>query len=246
MRTRTRAAESPSPLPLHRLAWTAAAAAALSLAAALPAGAQQGRGEVDALIARAAATYKAAKTATATFEQTLTNPITGSATVSRGIIQRQQPDRFNFQFTDPAGDRMVADGQFVWVYTPSSAPRQVMKLPMAAVGAGAIDPGAQFFESPRERFTIVDGGTGALDGQPVRRLTLTPTRPIETFTRATVWLDPKDGTLRQFETLDGMGVTRRVRLTDVRVNVPVAASAFRFTPPAGVRVVDQKALTGGR
>jgi outer membrane lipoprotein carrier protein len=198
---------------------------------------------VDALIRRAAATYKAARSASARFEQTLTNPVTGSAVTSRGVLHRQDT-RFNFQFTEPSGDRLVADGQWLWVYTPSTSPRQVIKLPQSAAGAGALDPGAQFFDAPRGRFDIADAGTATVSGQSTRVLTLTPTRGGAAFTKATVWLDPRDGTLRQFETLDGMGVKRRVRLYDLKVNVPVSAASFRFTPPAGVRVLDQAALTG--
>jgi outer membrane lipoprotein-sorting protein len=35
------------------------------------------------------------------------------------------------------------------------------------------------------------------------------------------------------------GLQRKVRLTSFRTNVPVDASAFTFTPPAGVRIVDR-------
>ena len=227
---------------LHRTTAALGAAATLALAAA-PAAAQQP--SVDALIERAAATYKTARTATASFQQTLTNPMTGTKSVSRGVLQRQG-DKFNFQFTDPRGDRLVADGEWLWVYTPSTTPRQVIKLPQAAAGAGMADPGLQFFESPRTRFTIGDAGSATVDGKATRALTLTPKAPGAAFTKATVWLDPRDGTLRQFETTDGMGVTRRVVLTDVRTNVTVNAASFRFTPPAGVRVIDQKAMIGGR
>ena len=227
---------------LHRTTAALGAAAALALGAA-PAAAQQPG--VDALIQRAAATYKAARTATASFQQTLTNPMTGTKSVSRGVLQRQG-DKFNFQFTDPKGDRLVADGEWLWVYTPSTTPRQVIKLPQAAAGAGMADPGMQFFDSPKTRFTITDAGTARIDGRATRALTLTPKGTNAAFTKATVWLDPKDGTLRQFETTDGMGVVRRVVLTNVRTNVAVSADSFRFTPPAGVRVIDQKAMMGGR
>ena len=195
---------------------------------------------------RPTSTTLPARTATARFEQTLTNPMTGSATVSKGVLHRRSPDRFNFQFTDPAGDRLVADGEWLWVYTPSTTPRQVIKLPQTAAGAGMADPGLQFFESPKTRFTIGAAGTATIDGRPTRALTLTPRTGNAAFAKATVWLDPKDGTLRQFETVDGMGVTRRVVLTDLRTNVAVSADSFRFTPPAGVRVIDQKAMIGGR
>ncbi len=203
-------------------------------------------GSVDALIGRAAATYKAARTATANFQQTLTNPMTGSASVSRGVLHRQAPDRFAFSFTDPSGDRIIADGKFLWVYTPSSTPGQVLKLPAEAANGGMLDPGAQFFEAPRTRFNITDGGTATVGGSPARVLTLTPKGANAPFTKATVWLDPVDGTLRQFETLDGMGVKRLVLLTDIRVNVTLPSGAFTFTPPKGVRVVDGQGLMGSR
>ena len=228
----------------RRLAGTLSAAALVAVGGAAPAAAHA-QPSVDALIARAAATYKGARTATASFQQTLTNPMTGTRSVSRGVLQRQG-GKFNFQFTDPRGDRLVADGEHLWVYTPSTTPRQVIKLPQAAAGAGMADPGLQFFDSPKTRFTITDAGTATVDGTSTRALTLMPKGRNDAFVKATVWLDPRDGTLRQFETTDGMGVTRRVVLTNVRTNVPVSAASFEFTPPAGVRVVDQKALMGGR
>lgn len=224
----------------------AAGVAILSAVLAVPA-VGQARADVDQLIARAAATYKAARTATANFEQTLTNPMTGSESVSRGVLRRQAPDRYAFVFTSPEGDRLVADGSFLWIYTPSTAPGQVIKVPARDAGAGMLDPGAQFFESPRTRFEIADGGRVTLSGSPTHLLTLTPKANSQApFTRARVWLDPTDGTLRQFETLDGMGVKRVVRLTNLKVNVTVPSNAFVFTPPEGVRVVDGSALMGQR
>ena len=57
------------------------------------------------------------------------------------------------------------------------------------------------------------------------------------FMAASVWIDDEDATIRQFEVTDASGVQRTVRLKSLRTNVPVDASAFVFTPPAGVRVV---------
>ena len=199
---------------------------------------------MNALIARAAATYKAARTATASFQQVLTNPITGSSLESHGTLRRQAPDKFDFTFSDPGGDRIVADGKYLWVYTPSSTPGQVLRLSAATAAGGMIDPGAQFFADPQARFTIADAGRATLDGRSARVITLTPKSAAAPFSRATVWLDPGDGTLRQFETLDGMGVKRHVTLSNLRVNVAVPAESFVFTPPAGVRVVTEKELTG--
>jgi outer membrane lipoprotein-sorting protein len=61
------------------------------------------------------------------------------------------------------------------------------------------------------------------------------------FAKATIWIDPADGTLRQFEVVDANGLSRRVRLTNIRMNAATEASAFVFTPPAGVKVFEQPA-----
>jgi outer membrane lipoprotein-sorting protein len=61
-----------------------------------------------------------------------------------------------------------------------------------------------------------------------------------------VWIDDRDGTVRQFELTESTGLVRRVRLSDVRFNAAIPAAEFAFTPPAGVRVIDQASLSGGR
>ena len=57
--------------------------------------------------------------------------------------------------------------------------------------------------------------------------------------RAKVWIDDKDGLVRQFEATDRNGITRKVKLSNVKLNAGVAESAFKFNVPKGARVVDQ-------
>ena len=73
----------------------------------------------DQTLDRAVAAWAKVKTARATFEQTVTNSLTGSSANARGEYQQQRPNRVSIRFTDPAGDRIVADGASVWVYLPS-------------------------------------------------------------------------------------------------------------------------------
>ena len=215
-------------------------AAVLSLALArhtLPAqAANQG---VNQTIDRAVAAWSAAKTVRATFEQTLTNPLTGSAVTARGEFQQQGRNRIDIRFTDPAGDRIVADGRALWVYIPSTTPGQVIKSSLAQ-GANSVDLTGQFLTSPKSKYQITAAGTTSVGGRPARGLLLVPKREgSQPFTRATVWVDDRDALIRQFEVTDLNGVTRRVRLTSIRVNAPVDAGAFTFRPPPGVRVIQQ-------
>jgi outer membrane lipoprotein carrier protein len=217
-------------------------AAALSVAAHATAASLPAQG-VDVTIDRAVAAYAKMKTARATFEQTLTNPLTGSTVVARGEYQQQAPNRLSVRFTDPAGDRIVSDGKVLWAYLPSSNPGQAMKMPLGEEGAGSVDLAGQFLTEPRSKYTITAAGTATVSGRATHALNLVPKQPTQ-FTKATVWVDDKDGSVRQFEVTDANGLTRRVRILSLSVNVPVDRDAFTFTPPKGVKVFDQAAMMG--
>lgn len=200
----------------------------------------------DAIIDKAVTAYNRTKTSSGSFEQAITNPLTGSTVRARGTFEQQrQPARFSFRFTEPKGDMIIGDGRWLWVYLPSSTPGQVIKVPMTDGGANSLDLASRFFDSPRTRYTISDAGPATVAGEATRALVLEPKSGGEPFTRATVWIDTSDGTLRQFETLEPSGIKRLVTITTVKPNAPVNAPAFTFKPPKGVRIVDQKAL-GGR
>ena len=216
-------------------------AAALSAVALVPLPAQS----VDATVNRAVAAYAKLKTARATFEQTITNPLTGTTVVAKGEYLQQVPGRLSVRFTDPKGDRIVADGKALWAYLPSSNPGQVMKLPLTEEGAGSVDLTAQFLTDPKTKYTISDAGAATVGGRPARALSLVPKRPMQ-FTKATVWVDDADGSVRQFEVTELNGLLRKVRLTSLAINVPVDPAAFTFTPPKGVKVFDQAAMMGQR
>jgi outer membrane lipoprotein carrier protein len=212
----------------------AAAVAAVGIATGAPAlGAQS----AEAVMRRAVAAYERVRTVDATFEQSLRNPLTGTTAEASGVLQQRRPNQLAIRFTKPSGDVVVSDGQAVWVYLPSSAPRQVLKLPIGTNAAGALDLAAQFLERPEERYTMRLEGKESLDGRATDVLTLVPRTPMQ-FTSARVWIDA-DGVIRQLRVVEGSGVERTVRFTKIRLNVPVPASAFGFTPPAGVKVFDQ-------
>ena len=199
----------------------------------------------DKAIDAAVAAYARVRTSRATFEQTLTNPLTGLTLKSSGTFEQERPDKFAFRFTDPKGDVIVADGRYVWLYLPSSAPGQVIRTPLSDGPAGAFDLIGEFFSNPRSRYTIGDGGAASVDGHATRIVTLAPKNRGAAFVRAKVWIDAENGTLRQFEADEENGSKRLVRITSFTPNVTVAKGAFVFTPPRGVRIVDGESLTKG-
>lgn len=227
---------------MRRLALIATAIPLLALA---PVSVRAQTQSVDAVVDRAVGAYAKVKTVRARFEQRLTNPLTGSTIVQQGTLQQRLPNELAVTFTDPKGDRIVADGKALWVYTPSSAPGQVIKLPVGAGSAGGLDLAAQFFDAPRSRYTMTDAGRATVNGRATRAVNLAPKKPMQ-FTKAIVWVDTADGTLRQFEVTEPSGLVRRITLSDVRINAAVDKGAFTFTVPKGVKVYGQEAFGGGR
>jgi outer membrane lipoprotein carrier protein len=208
----------------------------LLVLSAAPLGAQS----VDATIDRAVAAWDKIKTVRGTFEQTVTNSLTGSSAVARGKYVQQRPNRLAIRFTQPASDAIVSDGKYVWVYLPSSAPGRVVKRPATEGGSTPIDLTGQFLDEPRAKYDIVAAGTRTVDGHAAHGLTLTPKKGAKApFTKATVWVDDGDALIREFEETEPTGVTRHVRLTSIETNVAVDRQNFEFSIPSGAKVVDQ-------
>lgn len=205
----------------------------LSLASAHP------RAQGD-LLDRAVAAWAKVRTARATFEQTITNPLTDRTLTSSGEFQQQRPGKLSVTFSDPANDRVVADGKHLWLYLPSTTPGQVIRTSLREGGSGTVDLSAQFLTAPRSRYTVTPAGTATVSGRATHAYTLVPkSQGTAQFKTATVWIDDADATIRQFEVTEPSGLERRVRMTSFRTNVPVDASAFSFSVPSGVRVVDR-------
>ena len=144
------------------------------------------------------------------------------------------------RFSQPADDRIVADGSRLWLYLPSTTPGQVIRTSLKNGGSGTVDLTAQFLTAPRSRYTVSQAGTAEVSSRATHAYTLVPKRKEgSSFQTATVWIDDADATIRQFEVTEPSGVVRRVRLTSFRPNAPVDASAFTFAVPEGVRVIDR-------
>ena len=212
----------------------ACAAVLAALSAAAPLAAQS----ADSTLDRAVAAYATVKTARIVFDQTIDNPLTGTSVASSGELQQRRPSRFEVKFMEPAGDRIVSDGKWVWVYLPSTNPGQVIRAKLGDATAGAPDFAAQFLEAPRKSYVVTGGAAATIDGSATHSVVLKPKSTSSPFARVTLWVNDSDALLRRVETVDESGVTRRITVTRFSRNAPVDASAFVFHVPAGVRVFD--------
>jgi outer membrane lipoprotein carrier protein len=195
---------------------------------------------VESTIDRAVAAWAKVKTVRGTFDQTVTNPLTGTSATSHGEYAQERPNRLAIRFLAPMTDAIVADGKAVWIYLPSSAPGQVVKRAAADRGAVPIDLTGQFLDAPRAKYDISAAGTRTIDGHPSHGLTLVPKPGSDApFTTATVWVGDDDYLIRDFQETETSGVVRHVHLTAVEPNAAIDRGTFTFVVPAGVKILDQ-------
>lgn len=196
-----------------------------------------GAQSADAAYDRVARAWAATRSLEATFEQQLTNPLLGRTATSRGVFQQQRPGKVAITFSEPVGDRIVGDGRSLWVYLPSSAPGQVLKLPANADGAIVADLLGQLLESPRQAFTISGGESATIGGRAARRVRLVPRAAGSVpFQSATLWLDEKEPRPLRAQVIDGQGIDRIITLTTWRPDATFSKDTFVFRTPKGVKV----------
>jgi outer membrane lipoprotein carrier protein len=193
-----------------------------------------------AVLDHASAVYETITTLSADFVQIVANPMVGAPDTTRGRLYQRRPGRFAMRFSVPRGDRIVADGRYLWLYTPSTAPGQVIRTRIPDVGPTGPNLIGQFVARPRERYTARYVRADSLrEGGVADVVALTPTTPDQPYSEAVVWVSRADGLVRRLEITETSGQRRTVILRGIAVNADVPEREFGFAPPAGVRVVDQ-------
>lgn len=191
----------------------------------------------DSVLARAQRAYDSMTTLRADFTQTLINPMLGGPESSRGVLYLAPPGRFAMRFTRPAGDRVVADGRWLWIYTPSSVPDQVIRQPIPKAGANTPNLFAQFVDHPLNRYRATYVGADTVGGEAVDVVRLVPRAPDMPFTRADLAIARRDGWPRRLSLVEASGQHRVLVFAPPTVNRGIPPAEVRFIVPKGTKVV---------
>ncbi|OGT99470.1 MAG: hypothetical protein A2085_11145 [Gemmatimonadetes bacterium GWC2_71_10] len=193
------------------------------------------------ILDRAVQAYASVQTLRADFTQLVRDPMLDDTQTTRGEFLQQRPNKFAMRWTQPRGDLIVADGQNLWVYLPSSAPNQVVRSALAASGSTegiGADIVAEFLDRPQARFTVTFERAEAVEGRAADVLAMAPRDRNAPYRRVRIWVDRQDALVRRVEITDATGAVRRITFDRLRTNAAIPASAFSFQPPRGARVVD--------
>ncbi|MCC4263650.1 outer membrane lipoprotein chaperone LolA [Oceanimonas baumannii] len=148
---------------------------------------------------------------------------------AEGSMQLARPDRFRWHTTAPDESLIVSDGTDVWMYDPFVEQVSIVPLEQAVRNTP---------------FLLISGGDSSRwQGYEVSKSSgnyvVTSKDPAELIQRFTLRFDDQ-GRLSRFTVVESGGQRSEFTLSGFNASPEQAASAFRFTPPAGVMVDDQR------
>ncbi len=194
--------------------------------------------DAAAILQRTADRYRQLQSLGADFDQVVSSEMIGTFR-SRGALAQAGASRLAMRFSDPKNEAIVIDGTYIWIYTPSTAPGQVLRVPIASASGYGVNLLGWLLDRPAERYRASYLRKDTVDGTAVDVLGLTPTVEGLPFTSATLWLARSDALPRRIEVTERSGNHRTLTLSHLKPNAPLPADAFVFTPPRGVKVIDR-------
>lgn len=164
------------------------------------------------------------------FVQTQTDEFGELISSGEGRVSIQRPGKFRWEYEKPYQQLMVCDGDRIWAYDPDLSQVTVRPAGEALAGTPAelLSRGAKLSDS----FSISE----AWVAEGLQHVKLTPRQPQGDFSAIEMWLD--EGVPRRLRFSDPLGGQTEVVLLDLKVNSPLDAERFTFTPPAGTEVVE--------
>jgi outer membrane lipoprotein carrier protein len=214
---------------------TAPGPATLDQRAAAP-----GRLPLPTVVERMQRNYDQAKDFTARFSQKYTNSAFNRTKVSTGQLTFKKPGRMRWDYDPPEPKMFLSTGQLLWMYEPEDkqAFKQDLKqsqLPAALsflLGKGKLT----------DEFEIVPAGEVPYGSPKDYRLSLKPKQPQATYKSIYFVVDAKTFYVTESVLVNAQGDVNDITFSDLKVNSKVPDAVFKWSPPAGTRVIDTGTL----
>src|SRR5688572_11105942 len=191
------------------------------------------------LIRRASSVYRGLTSLQADFVQVIEDAGLGDTLTTTGKLYQSGQNAFAMRFTDPPEEAIVIDGRYTWIYTPSTAPGQVIRMTVEGDPVYGVNLLARLLDRPADRYGATWLRKDEVNGREVEVVAIVPRSANANFSRAVLWLDRDDALPRRIELDEAPGVRRILTLSKLRPNATIARELFEFKIPRGVRVVVQ-------
>ncbi len=186
--------------------------------------------------------YESLKTFQADFVQELTNVASGEVDERKGRIWFKQPSQIRWETVEPEKELLTVGPEYAWNYIEGeelAIKYSVTSLLDSKTILRFISGQANI----KEDFIVKTEWQGADEvrakwGQGFTVLQLVPKEAEPGMVLAFIGVEPDTGLLRQVMIIDFYGNGNELRLSNVELDVDLAAGMFTFTPPEGTQVED--------
>lgn len=166
----------------------------------------------------------------ARFDQSVFDTSQGQTRRLEGVLYLQRPGKFRWDYTEPKGQIVLADGRTLWLVEEDL--KQAYQKPQSDALRGT--PALLLTEQLKleDHFAIADLG----DGQDLEWVELIPHDPDSQFAR--ILLAFKGNELRRMELADKFAQVTRFSFSDIRRNPRLDPTLFVYTPPRGTQLFE--------
>lgn len=166
----------------------------------------------------------------ARFDQSVFDTSQGQTRRLEGVFYLQRPGKFRWDYTEPKGQLVLADGKTVWLVEEDL--KQAYQKSQSDALRGT--PALLLTEELKldDHFEIADLGTG----QDLEWVELIPRDPESQFTRILLAFNGNE--LRRMELADKFAQVTRFAFSDIRRNPRLDPKLFVYVPPRGTQLFE--------
>jgi outer membrane lipoprotein carrier protein len=190
---------------------------------------------VEEAVTAVQAFYDKSKTFRSDFQQKFWVKAYNQEKTSRGRVVFAKPGKMNWEYDDPKDNRVVSDGTTIRVYEANN--RQMFEQAIDKSQYPAVLSFLTGTGRLGDTFTFEIAGGSSMNFPGGYVLVGTPKVSTPAYTKVLFYVDAATSQVRRVMVIDGQGNRNRFDFNNPRVNEPVAASQFLFTPPAGTSIV---------
>jgi outer membrane lipoprotein carrier protein len=192
--------------------------------------------ELNAVVDHVQKRYDAAADFRAHFSQTLTNPTFKRKTALSGEVLLKKPGKMRWNYQTPDVKMYLADGTRLWLYEPEDhqAFKQDLKSSQLPAALAFLTGKGKLADEFEIAFSKTPGVGTARDYV----LSLHPRQAQPQIKEMTFVVDPETFLVRESVLVDGQGNVNDMLFSDIKINGGVPDATFKWSPPAGTRVID--------
>jgi outer membrane lipoprotein carrier protein len=191
--------------------------------------------EADALVGKVQAFYDKTTSFSCDFTQEFWVKAYNQKKSSHGKVTFAKPGKMNWEYAEPANNRVVSDGMQLRVYEAANKQLYEQTINQSQYPAALSFLTGQGKLAAHFNFELFEGEQMNFPGGYV--LVGTPKQATAAYQKVLFYVDKQSSQVRRVMILDAQGNRNRFDFQNPQVNLPLAPTHFNFTPPPGTSII---------